>query len=322
MGGQTNSYRLTPPPQPATIGINPQRLEFNVNHQTGILAPLSAHARFLYFSYEPESEQLQDALEPLIELIDGNATLVGIGASLAAVAGDRIPGLRPFAAKTGPGFDIPSTQFALMLWLRGDDRGELHLRSRDLELALAADFRLQQVLDTFVYDGGRDLTGYEDGTENPQHDDAIRAAIVQGSGDGLDGASFVAIQQWQHDFERFDHMTEDEQDATFGRRKADNEEIDDAPESAHVKRTAQESFDPTAFMLRRSMPWSEGNEAGLNFVAFVNQLDNFEAVLARMAGEEDGTSDALFRFTRPITGGYYWCPPMRDGQLDLRALLD
>jgi len=39
--------------------------------------------------------------------------------------------------------------------------------------------------------------------------------------------------------------------AMFGRRRDDNEEIADAPPSAHVKRTAQESFEPEAFVLRR-----------------------------------------------------------------------
>jgi putative iron-dependent peroxidase len=39
-----------------------------------------------------------------------------------------------------------------------------------------------------------------------------------------------------------------------------------------------------------------------------------------MVGAEDGTPDALFRFTRPIAGAYYWCPPVKDGRLDLSAL--
>jgi len=30
--------------------------------------------------------------------------------------------------------------------------------------------------------------------------------------------------------------------------------------------------------------------------------------------------DALFRFSRPCTGGYYWCPPLRAGLIDLSAL--
>ena len=39
-----------------------------------------------------------------------------------------------------------------------------------------------------------------------------------------------------------------------------------------------------------------------------------------MTGAEDGIVDGLFRFTRPMTGGFYWCPPVADGRLDLRAL--
>jgi putative iron-dependent peroxidase len=109
-------------------------------------------------------------------------------------------------------------------------------------------------------------------------------------------------------------------DLSIGRHRAGNEEIDDAPPSAHVKRTAQESFSPPAFVLRRSMPWASGLESGLVFVAFGRSLDAFEAQLRRMLGLEDGIVDALFRFTRPLTGAYYWCPPLADGRLDLRVL--
>jgi len=28
----------------------------------------------------------------------------------------------------------------------------------------------------------------------------------------------------------------------------------------------------------------------------------------------------LYRISRPITGGYYWCPPLKDGRLDLSAV--
>ncbi len=39
-----------------------------------------------------------------------------------------------------------------------------------------------------------------------------------------------------------------------------------------------------------------------------------------MSGAEDGLVDGIFQFTRPITGGFYWCPPLVDGRLDLHAL--
>jgi len=103
----------------------------------------------------------------------------------------------------------------------------------------------------------------------------------------------------------------------IGRRRDTNEEIADAPESAHVKRSAQESFDPEAFMVRRSMPWVNGSEQGLEFIAYGHALNAFEQILQRMVGLEDGIVDALFRFSTPITGGYYWCPPIASGRLDL-----
>jgi putative iron-dependent peroxidase len=129
------------------------------------------------------------------------------------------------------------------------------------------------------------------------------------------------VQRWEHRFELFDAMSRNEQDNAIGRRRDDNEEIDDAPPSAHVKRTAQESFEPAAFVVRRSMPWAgDDGRAGLVFVAFGRSFDAYEAQLRRMAGLDDGIEDALFRFTRPETGAYYWCPPLRGGRLDLRAL--
>jgi putative iron-dependent peroxidase len=40
-----------------------------------------------------------------------------------------------------------------------------------------------------------------------------------------------------------------------------------------------------------------------------------------MMGLEDGIVDALLSFARPVSGGYYWCPPLKeDGRLDLRAV--
>ena len=68
------------------------------------------------------------------------------------------------------------------------------------------------------------------------------------------------------------------------------------------------------------MPWADTTQAGLVFVAFGKSLDAFDAQLKRMAGAEDGIVDALFTFTRPVTGAYYWCPPVRGNKLDLRAI--
>jgi putative iron-dependent peroxidase len=286
--------------------------------QPGILLPVPPFARYLAFSLKAGANP-REPLRELCSVTDGERVVAGIGASLTLALRGSIEGLRAFPSHTGAGFDIPSTPSALWIWLRGEDRGELFHRSRLVERKLARAFRLEQALDAFRHHGGRDLTGYEDGTENPKGRKAREAAIVQ-TPSRLAGSSFVAVQQWEHQFARFDAMTPRQRDDAIGRRRSSNEEIAGAPPSAHVKRTAQENFEPAAFVVRRSMPWADATRAGLVFVAFGCSLDAFEAQLRRMVGLDDGITDALFQFTRPVTGAYYWCPGMRGGRLDLAPL--
>ena len=205
--------------------------------QPGILLPVPPLARYLTFSLKPGVNP-RGPLRELREVADGERVVAGIGGSLALVLGRNIEGLRAFPSHAGAGFDVPSTPSALWIWVRGEDRGELFLRSRLLERVLARAFRLEQALDAFRYDRGRDLTGYEDGTENPRGRKARMAAIVQAPS-RLTGSSFVAVQQWEHQFGRFEAMTPRQRDDAIGRRRSSNEEIDGAPPSAHVKRTAQ-----------------------------------------------------------------------------------
>ncbi|MBE2261167.1 MAG: Dyp-type peroxidase [Burkholderiaceae bacterium] len=305
--------------------------------QAGILAPVPTQGRYLFFSLaQPKAgdaavpvDALRAALQRLAEVVDGEQTVAAIGPQLMAALGTQVPGLREFPALAGPGVKVPSTPTALWCWQRGSDRGRLVLAARALEKALAPALRLERAVEAFRHGRGpnghgRDLTGYEDGTENPEGAAAEKAALLHRKGAGLNGSSFVAVQQWVHDFDTFEAMTTREQDHMVGRRRRDNHELADAPESAHVKRTAQESFKPEAFVLRRSMPWVLGRKAGLMFVAFGKSLDAFEVQMRRMAGLEDGITDALFGISTPVTGAYLWCPPVHQTpagtRLDLRLL--
>ena len=287
--------------------------------QTGILQPIPNHARYLCFSIH-DPAHLSSALRTLQELTDGKQTVAALGQTLIAALGARLGGLKNAPLLSAPGLSIDPIPEALWLWLRGDDRGDILHRSLRLCEALSPAFTLSESWDAFKHGDGRDLTGYEDGTENPTGEDASRAALVSQEHAALEGSSFVAVQRWLHHFARFEAMPVQAQDHAIGRRRSDNEELDEAPESAHVKRTAQENFSPEAFVLRRSMPWLDGNKGGLMFVAFGHSFDAFEAQLKRMIGAEDGIVDALFGFTRPISVGYYWCPAIKDGKLNLTPL--
>ena len=287
--------------------------------QPGILEPIPAQGRYLSCQLRVGAEP-QTVLRRLGSQADGLSTVVALGASLVRELGAEIPGLKTFCGIDGALIKLPATPTDLLVWLRGTDRGHLLIRSRHIETLLAPAFDVTDITDAFNHDNGRDLTGYEDGTENPEGEKALAVAFLPESAGLLAGSSFVAVQRWRHHMSRFEAMPREQQDHTVGRERDSNEEIDDAPETAHVKRTAQESFDPEAFVLRRSMPWAEGNEGGLVFTAFGHSFDAYEALLRRMSGAEDGLTDALFTFTEPETGAYFWCPPVKEGLIDLRAV--
>ncbi|MDP1776219.1 MAG: Dyp-type peroxidase, partial [Moraxellaceae bacterium] len=297
--------------------------------QSGILAALPPQARYLLLQLKAsvDTEALKQVLTQLQTMANGDELVVGFGLPIFAVLGQQLPGLT-----TGP--VIPKSlvplalkEAALWCWLRGNDRGDLLRLEHCLTSVLDKCFDVVSSIDAFVYKEGRDLTGYEDGTENPEGDEAVHTALVSPeqadtlskqtslSASAYTSGSFVAVQQWLHDFKAFDAMDQLSKDHTIGRRLSDNEEIDDAPITAHVKRTEQEGFAPEAFVLRRSMPWTAGAKAGLVFVAFGHSLDAFERMLTRMSGAEDGQIDSLFSISKPIASSYFWCPPVLHGQV-------
>ena len=287
--------------------------------QPGILAPCLPVGRSIAYRVATGADP-RPALVRLAAGLHTECAVVGLAAPLVRLLGGNVPGLKVFPAMGGPGTIVPSTQQALWIMLRGADRSAIFDRSWTLTECLGAEFALTDVRDTFVYAGGHDLTGYEDGTANPKDDDAVAAAILASGPPGLAGSSFVAVQRWVHDLKHFHGHLPAECDAMIGRRRDTNEEIADAPPSAHVKMSAQESYEPPAFMLRRSMPWVDDLSQGLEFIAYGNSFDAYERVMRRMAGLDGDLTDALFKFSRPVTGGYYWCPPIADGKLDLRLL--
>ena len=159
--------------------------------QAGILAPVPPLARHMLFTLQAgaTSAAVREAVLALVELADGESCVVGLGASLVATLGAQIDGLHGFPTWETAGVAIPATPAALWCWLRGDDRGELLHRGRVLEQALAPAFALERGIDAFRYGASLDLTGYEDGTENPTDEAALAAALVTESGPGLEGSS-------------------------------------------------------------------------------------------------------------------------------------
>jgi putative iron-dependent peroxidase len=283
-----------------------------VNHQQAILEDIPQQARYLFFDLKAAANP-RPVLERLATFAADKSMVIGFGPVLLEKLGLQVPGMHEMPAFHGKNINVPHDTNALWCWLRGTDRGALLHQARAVNALLDDAFSLVLNIDAFQYDASRDLTGYEDGTENPEDEAAIDAALLQSDDPRLHGSSFVAVQQWLHDLDAFEALDKPEQDNIIGRERISNEEMEDAPEAAHVKRTAQEDFDPEAFVVRRSMPWSGDYGEGLVFVAFGKSFQAFEMLLEHMLGNDDGITDNLFRISKPVYGAYFWCPPAKDG---------
>jgi porphyrinogen peroxidase len=289
--------------------------------QKGIQQSIPPHARYLSFRLQPGSSVRanREALGALLALVDGQRVVLGLGAQLCKrmrIAAPKV--LKTFQPPKGGLVKIPTDQHDLWIWLRASasqDRGNLLSRTRQVQAALGPLYKLSQVVDAFKHADGHDLTDYEDGTENPKGRKAVSAALA------TDGSSFVAVQQWQHQWRKIEAMGEAKRNAAMGRERVSNKELEDAPESAHVKRTAQEEFvlsdGSPGFSWRRSMPWNDAKNSGLYFVSFGKNFEAFEAQLASMVGIPDGVTDAVFTMSKPLNTAYYWCPPLRGKHVQL-----
>ena len=82
----------------------------------------------------------------------------------------------------------------------------------------------------------RDLTGFVDGTENPQDEHRAEVALLDGG--EFAGGSYIHVQRWVHAMSDWEKLALKEQEDIIGRTKVDNIEYEsaDKPLTSHIKR--------------------------------------------------------------------------------------
>jgi len=211
------------------------------------------------------------------------------------------------------GQHAPAAQHDLWLWINGSSQDVVfeHTRAASKAIEGVAELASEQV--AFVHRDSRDLTGFIDGTANPSLLDAPIAALVPDGQPGA-GGSHVLAMRWVHDLDSFDALPTVEQEEVFGRTKADSTELADdvKPSTAHIARVEIEDAAGVELPIyRRSVPYGTVAEHGLYFVAFSADRARFDTMLGRMFGVSgDGLHDRLTDFSRPVSGAYYYAPPL------------
>jgi putative iron-dependent peroxidase len=198
-----------------------------------------------------------------------------------------------------------------------------HIRARRMELCfeLAAQImtRIGDAVEPadevhgFRYFDNRDLIGFVDGTENPQGEAAVEAVLVGEEDAAFAGGSYVMVQKYLHDLDRWNALSTEQQEAIIGRKKLSNIELDDSvkPTSAHSALTTITENGKEVKILRDNMPFGRvgQGECGTYFIGYSRSPRTMEQMIENMfVGRPPGNYDRLLDFSRAVTGNLFFAP--------------
>ena len=167
----------------------------------------------------------------------------------------------------------------------------------------------------FRYFDLRDLTGFVDGTENPEGEASVAATIVGDEDQAFAGGSYVMVQKYVHDHAAWNSLATEVQEGIIGRRKLDDVELEDdvKPPHAHIALTVIEENGEEIAIRRHNMPFGSagGGDSGTYFIGYARSPRPMELMLENMViGRPPGTYDRLLDFTHPVTGSLFFAPSL------------
>jgi porphyrinogen peroxidase len=285
--------------------------------QLGVLAFGTTNHAYLELDRQPEVPAA--ALARAVEAVD-NAVLTGAGCTVTVgfrpevwheLAPRAFPlGLtgfdQPFVGDDG--FTMPATQHDLVLWVAGGSRDVVFDAASAAVRGLADVAAVSEETEGWTYQHHRDLTGFEDGTENPTLAETPSVAVVRPDRPGA-GGTVLLLQRWRHDTATWAALDVAAQERVIGRTKRDSVELADKPVTAHAARTDQ---DEVGKIVRRNLAYGSVSRHGTMFVGLSAEQRILHEMLRRMAGIDGEPRDALTRYSEAETGGYYFLPSLDD----------
>ncbi|MBV8368728.1 MAG: Dyp-type peroxidase [Candidatus Eremiobacteraeota bacterium] len=212
----------------------------------------------------------------------------------------------------GPdGYVMPATQADLFVWVAAAAYDIVFDLGQTAIATAAPHASLVREATGWSYKHSRDLTGFEDGTENPTLYEAAEVALIDESQPGA-GGSVLLFQQWRHDTGAWNALPELAQERVIGRTKDESIELEGAamPADSHVSRTTLKEGGEELPIFRRNVPYGTVTDHGTLFIGFSKEQHRLQRMLEQMAGADGGPRDALTRYTTPLTGAYYFVPAL------------
>lgn len=236
---------------------------------------------------------------------------VGFGTNFfSQVTGKKTEKNYTYPHRKGDHGDLPSTGGDIFIHAKSNNRSKLfELAQRIISQLPAGSVESFEDIYGWVYQNGRDLSGFIDGTENPADEEWRENVAVEPS----TGGSYVITQKWIHNHKYIANAPTKTLEAAVGRNKADSIELSRKPIQSHVARMVggngwqqNKPFE----IVRQSQPWGTvSGDSGLFFIGYAASPENFEFMLDRMVGAGgDGHSDLIMTLTSCVKGTYWYFP--------------
>lgn len=287
--------------------------------QPAILTDLETHQWYVHMSRDEgaDLELIKGALASLRADCAAQGVNLGLllGPTLLADLGCDMPDdFQPYPGyATADGSKVAKgTQEELLIWVHSNNKDLCWETQHSFRTAVAGHMSVARETPTFIYKNSLDLTGFIDGTGNPEPADQHDRAIVPDGQPGAGGA-FCIAQRWVHDLGYWTGLSLEDQENTFGRTKADSTKLETQVPTSHLAHvelregaTADESTPKRGEMVRRSTPYAfhEGT-VGLYFMGFCKTQAPMRERMEAMYGD---TPDAITDYSTPASGSYYFAP--------------
>ena len=295
--------------------------------QFGICAEPNLHGTYLLFNVlDDQTPYIREALSRLPELFEmyadrfSEANLIGVVAIGANYWDEFNPDARPKLLEPFPAMECedrtaPVNNIDLYIEIRSDRQDTNHIVSTKVCDLLGSSVELVEQVQSFRFLDGRDLTGFVDGSDNPQGHHRRKVALLNIEHDkDFSGGSYLHIQRYRHNLVLWNTIDQQKQEDIYGRSKIDNIEYSNEKQlqTAHTKRTnLKDEQGNNIEILRQSMPYGDMRVQGLFFVSYCNTPKPFEVLLNSMIyGDGQGNFDHLLKYTQAETGAAFFAPSL------------
>ncbi len=292
--------------------------------QFGICAEANLHGfMFLINALDGHQSSLRvqlARLHGLIQRLSDQFSESNLSAVIAIGAGywdtiypvARPSGLQSFPPLIVDDLDMPASPFDLFLQIRSDRYDVLHLAAQQCLQLLQPYIELQEQVHAFRYMDGRDLTGFIDQPRAPKGKRKRELALVAEEVDAqFAGGSYLHFQRYRLDLNRWQQLTQGQQELIMGYKKMDGSLIASAQlaEQSHAVKASLELEQQSLPLLFQNMPYGQLKVQGTLTLGFSNDGRTYLQWLKNRMGQSGLQNyDLLLDYVQADCGAAFFAP--------------